>query len=76
MFESIFNNDNTHYQGAYEIEMRMRAREEQWLMLPVNVEIQEAKWVKLSANPFKGRLAGILSLPKVLLQTLVGTLSK
>jgi hypothetical protein len=72
MFENIYSNDSVRTQNAKEVELRIRAREEQRFMLGEDSGKEEAVQDKSTGHPLKARLAGILSNSKALLQALVG----
>ena len=76
MFNQIFNDDSIHTQNAYELEIRVRAREEQRFMLVENFGKEEAGRVKGTSNLSKAVVAGIFSNPRVFMQALAGTIRK
>jgi hypothetical protein len=75
MFNHIFDNDSIHTQSSYEVELRVRTREEQRFMLGEDSGNEVNGQVKSTGNTAKAGLAGILAYPSVLLQTVVGALS-
>ena len=71
MSTNIIDYESIHTQSAYEIELRVRAREEQRYMLGEDLGKEEAGRVKRTSNPVKAQWAGILSSSKVFLQAMV-----
>ena len=75
MFTNIINYESNHTQSAYEVELRVRAREEQRFMLEDDLSKEANGQVKSTGNPGKADLAGIFSILVITLLALAGALS-
>ncbi len=75
MIKNIIDYESIPTRGAYEIELRVRAREEQRFMQEEDWDRQEARREKRTSNPIKVRLAGFFSSSKGFLRAVIDSIS-
>lgn len=76
MFNIIKFDDSIHTQNTHEVELRVRAREEQRFMQAADLGMDEVGSVQSTSSPSKASPAVFPSRPKALLQAMVGSISR
>ena len=65
MFDNVFSNDSYRPESAYEIEKRVRAREEEFSLWGFQKTAEESRGSRLTLIPFKELFSNLFTSPKV-----------
>ena len=71
---NLINYEAIHTQSRHEIELRIRAKEEQRFRLGLESAGEETGRVNKTSNPDKARPTGFFAITKTFLQAMIGTM--